>query len=190
SRANETVEEHHNCQQQDASAKHQQRSEETKEEHHQRNEHDAEAHHYRCINNPRLHKLAYEFSKISSNYSMPHRINAMNYINCFYHNALKLPSESPGMCCSNRKVILSEPVIPLFLQQLFSNKDDYNREFLSKICLYNAAFTFISIDVKFDYELTNSRDGIYTYFVQDDFSHEPNLDNSRENYIKYNDSQQ
>ncbi|CAG8803061.1 23019_t:CDS:1, partial [Gigaspora rosea] len=54
---------------------------------------------------------------------------------------------------------------------LFSNEDDYNREFLSKIRLYNAAFTFTSLGIKFDRELANSRDGVYTYHIQGIFYH-------------------
>ncbi|CAG8831818.1 40973_t:CDS:2, partial [Gigaspora margarita] len=127
------------------------------------------AHRYRCVNNPRLLKLVYNFSETSSNYSIPHLINATNYVNCTHCNVLKLLSESSGMCCSNRKVILFEPVISLFLQQLFSNEDNFNREFLSKIHLYNTAFTFTSLGVKFDHELANSRDRVYTYHVQSVF---------------------
>ncbi|CAG8826107.1 7126_t:CDS:2, partial [Gigaspora margarita] len=99
-----------------------QKRKKTEEEHYQYTEHNAEVYCYRRINNPRLLKLAYNFSETSNNYSISHLINAMKYVNCTHCNALKLPFEN-----------------------------DYNREFLSKIHLYDTAFTFTFLGVKFDY---------------------------------------
>src|SRR6185369_13058800 len=85
---------------------------------------------------------------------------------CNHCNALKLPTESPGMCCSNGKVVLAELDAPMLLQYLFSSPDDIAKDFHNKICLYNSAFTFTSVGARFDHELANAKAGVYTFRVQ------------------------
>ncbi|CAG8799991.1 22414_t:CDS:2 [Dentiscutata erythropus] len=95
-----------------------------------------------------------------------------------------MPMESPGMCCSNGKVILAEPVIPLFLQQLFSNQDEIASEFCYKAQLYNLAFTFTSVGVHIDRNLANARDELgsepqflqmYIWDTQNKMHHQTNV---------------
>ncbi|CAG8749763.1 4352_t:CDS:2, partial [Acaulospora morrowiae] len=82
-----------------------------------------------------------------------------------------LPTESPEMCCSNGKVVLMEPTIPPLLYHLFTSQDDIAKNFHDKIRFYNSAFTFASVGIRFDRELTNAKNGIYTFCVQGSFYH-------------------
>nr|CAG8665212.1 11694_t:CDS:2 [Entrophospora candida] len=147
---------------------------ETVEQHQQQLQQDADAHHQYCANNPQTHNIAHNFSESAntSSYSDMHQINVANMATCNYCNAFKLPAESPGMCCSNGKVLLAEPNVPLVLQSLFSSQDDIAKHFCDKIRLYNSAFTFTSVGVKLDNELANATAGVYTFHVQGSIYHQ------------------
>ena len=79
------------------------------------------------------------------------------------HVVIKLFAESPGMYCSNGKMVLTEPNIPLLWQNFLSSQDDIAKHFRDNIRLYNSAFTFISAGVKFDHELANANTGVCTF---------------------------
>ncbi|CAG8829924.1 4452_t:CDS:2, partial [Gigaspora margarita] len=100
---------------------------------------------------------------------IPHRINSKNYVNCNHCNALKLPSESPGMCYSNGKVMLVAPDVPPFLNHLLTSQNDIAKNFRYKIRAYNSVFTFTSTSAKLDNNLANAQSGVYTYCVQGSF---------------------
>ncbi|CAG8655944.1 6445_t:CDS:1, partial [Acaulospora morrowiae] len=146
---------------------------ETVRQRQQRRQSDAAAHRQRYTNNPQLHKFTLKFSEDTDvgNYFASHRIDVTNSTICNHCNALKLPTESPGMCCSNGKVVLMEPTIPPLLQHLFTSQDDIAKDFHDKIRFYNSAFTFASVGVRFDRELANAKNGIYTFRVQGSFYH-------------------
>jgi hypothetical protein len=61
------------------------------------------------------------------------------------HVVIKLFAESPGMYCSNGKMVLTEPNFPLLWQNFLSSQDDIAKHFRDNIRLYNSAFTFISV---------------------------------------------
>ncbi|CAG8569017.1 11800_t:CDS:2, partial [Acaulospora colombiana] len=83
--------------------------------------------------------------------------------------------ESPRICYSNGKVVLAEPEVPLLLQNLLSSQDNTLKNFHDKIHLYNSAFTFASVGIRFDHKLTNMKSGIYTFHVQGSFYHRIDL---------------
>ncbi|CAG8751599.1 9696_t:CDS:2, partial [Acaulospora morrowiae] len=116
-----------------------------------------------------LYNFARNFSEDTN--TNKHQIDFNNNTICSHCNALKLPTESPGMCCSNGKVLLAEPNVPLILQHFFSGQNNITKDFLNKIRLYNSAFTFASVGVMFDRDLANARAGIYTFRVQGSFHH-------------------
>ncbi|CAJ0765654.1 20582_t:CDS:2, partial [Entrophospora sp. SA101] len=60
-----------------------------------------------------------DFSE-DANVPILHQINVTSSTTCSHCNAFKFPPESPGMCCSNGKVILAEPNVTLLLQNIFS----------------------------------------------------------------------
>ncbi|CAG8745581.1 10424_t:CDS:2 [Cetraspora pellucida] len=64
--------------------------------------------HKHHANSSQLRNLVYGFSKDKSSYPIPHKVDVVNYANCTYCNALKLPMEIHKMCCSNGKVALAE----------------------------------------------------------------------------------
>ncbi|CAJ0643332.1 9279_t:CDS:2 [Entrophospora sp. SA101] len=153
---------------------HRHRAMETVEQHQQRLQRNADAHCQYRANNPQIHNIAHNFSESAntSSYSDMHQINVANMATCNYCNAFKLPAESPGMCCSNGKVLLAEPNVPLVLQSLFSSQDDIAKHFHDKIRLYNSAFTFTSVGVKLDNELANATAGVYTFRIQGSIYHQ------------------
>ncbi|CAG8831672.1 17318_t:CDS:1, partial [Cetraspora pellucida] len=139
----------------------------TEDQHHNRNHQDAEAYCQQCINNPQLYNFACGFSENANiNYPILHQIDVTNSITYNHCNALKLPIESPGICCSNGKIILAEPSIPMFLQHLLSSQDNVAKDFHNKIQLYNFAFTFTFIGARYDHGLVNAQSGVYTFHVQ------------------------
>ncbi|CAG8803171.1 8940_t:CDS:2 [Gigaspora margarita] len=93
-------------------------------------------------------------------YPIPHHITANKYVNCNHCNALKLPSKSPRMCCSNGKVLLAEPRVLPFLNHLLSSQDDIAKNFRYKIRAYNSAFAFTSTGIKLDNNLANAQNGL------------------------------
>jgi len=154
----------------DADRQRRNRGKETDEQHQKRHQQDAKAHHQQRINNPQLHNFAQDFSE-NANVSILHQINVTSSNTCSHCNAFKFPTESLGMCCSNGKVILAEPNVPLLLQNLFSGQDNIAKHFRDNIRLYNSAFTFTSVGVRFDHELANANTGVYTFRVQGSFYH-------------------
>ncbi|CAG8827695.1 7103_t:CDS:1, partial [Gigaspora rosea] len=103
-------------------------------------------HSQRQTNKYQLHNFAYNFSESlnAGHHPIPHHIAANKYIKCSHCNALKLSSESPGMCYSNGKVMLVAPDVPPFLNHLLSSQDDIAKNFRYKIWAYNSAFSFTS----------------------------------------------
>ncbi|CAG8818974.1 36341_t:CDS:2, partial [Gigaspora margarita] len=77
----------------------------------------------------------------------------------------------PGICCSNGKVKLALPEIPVLLQHLLCDENNESKQFRDKIRIYNLIFLFASVGVKLDHELANARTGVYTYHIQGSFYH-------------------
>ncbi|CAG8617405.1 18290_t:CDS:2, partial [Racocetra fulgida] len=95
----------------DAEQKHRKRATETAEQCQLRQQADASAHRQLRTNRAEeryLHQNQHD------------AITHLSNTNCTYCNALKLLTESPGMCCSNGKVVLAELNIPPLLNHLFS----------------------------------------------------------------------
>ncbi|KAG2208028.1 hypothetical protein INT45_000719 [Circinella minor] len=75
-------------------------------------------------------------------------------------------------CCNKGKVSFNlPPPPPNELLSLLINQDATARNFQQKICLYNSAFTFSSIADKYDSQLANEREGVYTFRVNGMISH-------------------
>ncbi|CAG8732180.1 16307_t:CDS:2, partial [Acaulospora morrowiae] len=122
---------------------------ETVRQRQQRHQSDAAAHRQQYTNNPQLHKFALKFSE-----------------------DMDLPTESSRICCSNGKVVLMEPTISPLLHHLFTSQNDIAKDFHNKIHFYNSAFTFAFVGVRFNHELTNAKNSIYTFRVQGSFYHQ------------------
>ncbi|CAG8809619.1 13016_t:CDS:1, partial [Gigaspora rosea] len=122
----------------------------------------------------KLHNLACNFSESNldnNSVIFPHQIIFDNCNICEYCLAIKLPNERPGICCSNGKVKLTEPNIPVFLQHLLCDEGDEPKHFRDKIRIYNSIFSFATVGVKLDPKLANAKAGVYTYRVQGSFYH-------------------
>lgn len=72
------------------------------------------------------------------------KIGKMDIV-CPYCNAIKFKKESPGMCCSNGKVILDSMASPPeSLQSLMKNDSPISKHFLNYIRQYNSLFQMTS----------------------------------------------
>lgn len=114
-----------------------------------------------------LYNYAQNFSEnrsVSGEF-FPHRITLNDCIMCNNCSAIKLLTERLRICCSNRKVKLREPEIPVLLQQLLCSQDHESKNFRNKIRIYNSIFSFASVGVKLDWELANAKSRIYTFRV-------------------------
>ncbi|CAG8592648.1 27903_t:CDS:2 [Dentiscutata erythropus] len=74
------------------------------------------------------------------------------------------------MCCKSGKIKLASGDAPA-LRNLFIRNDNIGKDFRENIRAYNSIFAFTSMGIKFDEDLANGKDGVYTFRVQGEIYH-------------------
>ncbi|XP_060172619.1 uncharacterized protein LOC132603531 [Lycium barbarum] len=79
--------------------------------------------------------------------------------------------EAPSFCCSNGSVKLVSHQLPPELKSFYYGNSDKSNHFRTYIRTYNNMFAFTSLGVKYDKELAQRTQGIYTFKVQGQMYH-------------------
>ncbi|KAL4573550.1 hypothetical protein LXL04_020360 [Taraxacum kok-saghyz] len=82
---------------------------------------------------------------------------------CNHCGAIKFKSEFATFCCMNGKTKLASTHIPPELYHLFTSQDEIGHMFRDNIRAYNTNFSFTSMGVTLDNDLTNMQSGVYTF---------------------------
>ncbi|KAL4581368.1 hypothetical protein LXL04_017582 [Taraxacum kok-saghyz] len=82
---------------------------------------------------------------------------------CNHCKAIKFKSEFATFCCMNGKTKLASTHIPPELYHLFTSQDEIGHMFRDNIRAYNTNFSFTSMGVTLDNDLTNMKSGVYTF---------------------------
>ncbi|KAL4583062.1 hypothetical protein LXL04_007626 [Taraxacum kok-saghyz] len=82
---------------------------------------------------------------------------------CNHCGAIKFKSEFATFCCMNGKTKLASTHIPPELYHLFTSQDEIGHMFRDNIRAYNTNFSFTSMGVTLDNDLTNMKSGVYTF---------------------------
>ncbi|KAL4567118.1 hypothetical protein LXL04_022692 [Taraxacum kok-saghyz] len=82
---------------------------------------------------------------------------------CNHCGAIKFKSEFATFCCMNGKTKLASTHIPPELYHLFTSQDEIGHMFRDNIRAYNTNFSFASMGVTLDNDLTNMKSGVYTF---------------------------
>ncbi|KAL4554351.1 hypothetical protein LXL04_039572 [Taraxacum kok-saghyz] len=82
---------------------------------------------------------------------------------CNHCGAIKFKSEFVTFCCMNGKTKLASTHIPPELFHLFTSQDEIGHMFRDNIRAYNTNFSFTSMGVTLDNDLSNKKSGVYTF---------------------------
>jgi hypothetical protein len=97
-----------------------------------------------------------------------HYLGPMNYA-CIHCGALKFLLEQSSLCCNEGSIDLPRVTWPVQYRALFATRDEYSKDFLKNVRMYNSAFAMVSTACKLDPRVNNR--GIPTYRVQGSIHH-------------------
>ncbi|KAL4590904.1 hypothetical protein LXL04_003851 [Taraxacum kok-saghyz] len=82
---------------------------------------------------------------------------------CNHCGAIKFKSEFATFCCMNGKTKLASTHIQPELYHIFTSHYEIGHMFRDNILVYNINFSFTTMGVSLDKDLTNMKSGVYTF---------------------------
>ncbi|CAI9284631.1 unnamed protein product [Lactuca saligna] len=82
---------------------------------------------------------------------------------CVHCGAKRFKHEFATFCCMSGKTKLASSQIPNELYHLFTSEEELSKIFRDNIRAYNTKFSFTSMGVELDDDLSNMKSGVYTF---------------------------